>query len=343
MVMTIAFLAMAGEGALAPIREVPAVLAAGQLVLVSPQEVIPEISLAPEPSSKSPIPKKIHYCWFGGPMPAYATEVIESWKKHMPDFEIVRWDETNCDVESNAWTKDAYKQGQYAFVSDYCRLKALYEQGGLYLDTDHLLKKPVHALLTADLVLAFQTRQEVSASFVAARPRHPMILEIMRWYEAQPYWDHIPSPNVFSEKIQAVYPDFSNHLFLYRKGSEIVIWPTHFVMLDFGGEENFAVHQYANSSYGSDYFGYWMGPFREEFLNNRALRLAQKNRVTRLLPTLETGIFRVCPTGEKMRLEMKNNRLFTFSGNEVSSWRPEESEGKLLWRWEKTVQAPEKK
>ena len=72
------------------------------------------------------IPKVIHYCWFGGkPLPKDALEYIESWKKYLPDYEIKRWDESNFDVNSIPYTKEAYQAGKYAFVSDYASLSVL--------------------------------------------------------------------------------------------------------------------------------------------------------------------------------------------------------------------------
>lgn len=83
------------------------------------------------------IPKTIHYCWFGGnPLPKAARKYIKSWKKFFPDYEIKRWDETNFDVNSIPYTREAYKAGKFAFVSDYARFWILYNYGGLYFDTD---------------------------------------------------------------------------------------------------------------------------------------------------------------------------------------------------------------
>lgn len=83
------------------------------------------------------IPKIIHYCWFGGnPLPKDAEKYIRSWSKFLPEYEIKRWDETNFDVNSISYTREAYKAGKYAFVSDYARFWILYNYGGLYFDTD---------------------------------------------------------------------------------------------------------------------------------------------------------------------------------------------------------------
>ena len=81
--------------------------------------------------------KVIHYCWFGGkPLPRSAEKCIASWKKFLPEFEIVRWDESNFDVNAIPYTREAYSAGKYAFVSDYARFWILYHNGGLYFDTD---------------------------------------------------------------------------------------------------------------------------------------------------------------------------------------------------------------
>lgn len=88
------------------------------------------------------IPKIIHYCWFGGnPLPMDVKQCIESWKKMCPDYEIKRWDESNFDVNAHPFTKAAYEAKAWAFVSDYARLKVVYDNGGIYLDTDVELLK----------------------------------------------------------------------------------------------------------------------------------------------------------------------------------------------------------
>lgn len=83
------------------------------------------------------IPKIIHFVWFGGkPYPKKIQYCIDSWKRILPDYQFIRWDESNFDVNYVPFTKQAYEHGMWAFVSDYVRIKALYEQGGWYLDTD---------------------------------------------------------------------------------------------------------------------------------------------------------------------------------------------------------------
>ncbi len=90
------------------------------------------------------IPKVIHYCWFGGnPLPEEYVKYIESWKKYLPDYEIKRWDESNFDFSTCDYAREAYEAKKWAFVSDYVRLKVVYDNGGLYFDTDVEVIKPI--------------------------------------------------------------------------------------------------------------------------------------------------------------------------------------------------------
>ena len=84
-----------------------------------------------------PIPKTIHYCWFGGNEKSELINTcIDSWKRFLPDYEIKEWNESNFDVESCDYVKEAYGYHKWAFVSDYCRVWVLYKYGGVYFDTD---------------------------------------------------------------------------------------------------------------------------------------------------------------------------------------------------------------
>lgn len=94
------------------------------------------------------IPKIIHYCWFGGkPLPKSAEKCIASWKMYLPEYEIVRWDERNFDVNIIPYTKEAYAAGKYAFVSDYARFWILSHYGGVYFDTDVEVIRPMDYIL----------------------------------------------------------------------------------------------------------------------------------------------------------------------------------------------------
>lgn len=69
------------------------------------------------------IPKKIHYFWFGPNQKSnQILEYIESWKKYLPDYEIIEWSEKNFDINCCQYVREAYEAKKYAFVSDYARL-----------------------------------------------------------------------------------------------------------------------------------------------------------------------------------------------------------------------------
>ncbi len=94
------------------------------------------------------IPKTIHYCWFGrGEMPQLAKDCIASWHKYMPDWKYKLWNEDTFDVNSLPYTAEAYAAKRYAFVTDYVRLYALQTEGGVYMDTDVEILKPLDDLL----------------------------------------------------------------------------------------------------------------------------------------------------------------------------------------------------
>lgn len=104
------------------------------------------------------IPKKIHYCWFGKTeKPKLAKKCIASWKKYCPDYEIIEWNEDNFDVNLNSYTKWCYENKKYAFLSDYVRLLVVYENGGLYFDTDVELIKNPDFLLKNPAFFGFET------------------------------------------------------------------------------------------------------------------------------------------------------------------------------------------
>lgn len=94
------------------------------------------------------IPKTIHYCWFGGnPVPKDVEKCISSWKRKCPNYNIVCWNESNFDVKSHTYIKEAYEAKRWAFVSDLARLLIVYNNGGIYLDTDVELLKSLDGII----------------------------------------------------------------------------------------------------------------------------------------------------------------------------------------------------
>ena len=111
------------------------------------------------------IPKIIHYCWFGGKkLPKDVKKCIKSWKKMCPDYEIIQWNESNFDVNCCKFVEQAYKATAWAFVSDYARLKIIYDNGGIYLDTDVEVLKRLDFLLENDFFIGTQQLESVYAT-----------------------------------------------------------------------------------------------------------------------------------------------------------------------------------
>jgi hypothetical protein len=89
-------------------------------------------------------------------MPELAKNCIASWHKFMPDWEYKLWNEDNFDVNSTPYTREAYEARKFAFVSDYVRLWALYNEGGVYMDVDFEVYKPYDGLLCWDAFAGFE-------------------------------------------------------------------------------------------------------------------------------------------------------------------------------------------
>lgn len=132
------------------------------------------------------IPKIIHYCWFGkGEMPEMAKNCIASWHKYMPDWEYKLWNEDNFDVNCTPYTKEAYEAKKFAFVSDYVRLWALYNEGGLYFDTDVEVFKPFDNLLNNKAFAGFEgsKRLPVGTCVMASEAGGEWIKEQLDYYQ----------------------------------------------------------------------------------------------------------------------------------------------------------------
>lgn len=136
------------------------------------------------------IPLIIHYCWFGrGEMPILVKDCIASWHEHMPDYEYKLWNEDNFDVNSVPYVKEAYEAKIYAFVSDYVRLWALCNEGGLYLDTDVKVFKPFDELLQYKAFAGFEgsKRIPVGTCVMASEAHGEWITEMLEAYRGRHY------------------------------------------------------------------------------------------------------------------------------------------------------------
>lgn len=129
------------------------------------------------------IPKIIHYCWFGGnPLPEDAKKYIESWKKYCPDYEIIEWNEENFDVNCNDYVKEAYNAKKWAFVSDYARLYALVNYGGIYMDTDVEVIKSLDSFLKHDAFSGFETDTSIPTGIMGCKKNFELFKEFLDYY-----------------------------------------------------------------------------------------------------------------------------------------------------------------
>ena len=132
------------------------------------------------------IPKIIHYCWFGKKdLPPEAKRCIASWKKMCPDYDIIRWDENNFDVNQNPFIKAAYEAKKWAFVSDYARLKVVYDNGGIYLDTDVELRKNLDSLREHGCYIGIQQNEFLCTTGLGfgATKSNPVVLKMLESYD----------------------------------------------------------------------------------------------------------------------------------------------------------------
>jgi len=153
------------------------------------------------------IPKVIHYCWFGGKKKSRLIEdCIKSWRVHLSDYNIIEWNEQNSDL-TNAFVQEAYKLKKWAFVSDYIRLKILYENGGIYLDTDMMVVKSFDSLLFSQCFFGAEDSEFISCGIIGTLSKNSFIKQCLLKYESINFqheidWKNISIPKIITEKFR---------------------------------------------------------------------------------------------------------------------------------------------
>ena len=180
------------------------------------------------------IPKKIHYCWFGGnPLPEKDKKCIESWKKFCPDYEIICHDESNYDISKNKFMKEAYDAKKWGFVPDFARLDIIYNEGGIYLDTDVEIIKNMDDLLDNAAFMGFEDGKHVSPGLgFAAEKKHPGIKKLLSIYDNVSFikedgsYNLTPSPILNTNKLIEFGLKQNDKI---QKVLDITIYPTEYL------------------------------------------------------------------------------------------------------------------
>lgn len=186
------------------------------------------------------IPKIIHYCWFGKKdKPDIVNNCIDSWKRILTDYKIIEWNEENFDVESNLYVKQAYESGKFAFVSDYVRLKALYDYGGIYLDTDVEVFKSFDDLLDNESIWGFEEANYIATSTIGAKKGNEIIGEFLNLYNNKSFisnsgdFEFTTNVTMVTDLLEKRNVDMDNS---YQKLNYATIYPREF----------FSPYDYAN-------------------------------------------------------------------------------------------------
>ena len=157
------------------------------------------------------IPKIIHYCWFGGnPLPEDAKNYIEGWRRLCPDYEIREWNEQSFDVNSVPYVREAYESRKWAFVTDYVRLYALYHQGGIYMDTDVEVIKPLDRFLSEEAFSGFERENAVPTGIMASVSGQRAVKDMMDAYDGRHFVDENGAMDM-STNVEAITEYFVAH------------------------------------------------------------------------------------------------------------------------------------
>lgn len=153
---------------------------------------------------------RLIYCWFGkNPLPEAVKNCMNSWRKIMPDIEILEINENNFDINYNEFVKGAYEAKKWAFVSDVARLWALYEYGGIYLDTDVMVYHDLRELFTdCDGFTGFEQPEYPVCAVMGANKHNEVIREMLDYYNDKAFvlkknwWEYTTNTVIMSDILE---------------------------------------------------------------------------------------------------------------------------------------------
>ncbi len=200
--------------------------------------------------SDQDIPKVVHYCWLSDdPYPTKIRKCIDTWRNMLPEYEIKLWNTHNFDIESVPYVFEAYKARKWAFAADYIRMYALYNEGGIYLDSDvkvlssfdeflhhsffscveyhptQFERTGSHELIDASghrIGEGYVSGLQIQAAVMGAKPHSKFVKDVLDWYEENHFdFDHecpgstLLSPQIYAriaEKYGFIYKDIDQKL-----------------------------------------------------------------------------------------------------------------------------------
>lgn len=205
------------------------------------------------------IPKIIHYVWVGdNPKPESVLKCIDSWKRFLPDYQIIEWGNDKHESLKNSYSQQAYELKKWAFVSDYLRIYALYHHGGIYLDTDIEITHSLNNFLHHDFFSGHEIFNgkclPVLTALMGCKPGHPFMRDILAQYNSEEFVtrDGINTePNTyrftqyFEHKFDVAEPYSGDKILTLEK--EAIIYPTHYFCTPQNDLPNFAIHHFDGS------------------------------------------------------------------------------------------------
>ncbi|MEG1506298.1 MAG: glycosyltransferase [Bacilli bacterium] len=237
---------------------------------------------------KQRIPKIIHYIWFGQTkLPRLTQKCLESWEKYLPDYKIMRWDESNFDLNTNNFVREAYDNKKWAFVSDYVRLHALKEYGGIYMDTDVEVVKNLDEFLHLHAFSGFENNKDVTTAVIGSEKNGKWINEIIKYYERRHFVKKDNSLDCTANPI--IITNITNKMFnldcknSYQDLGEITFFPKdYFCPLSIEGLK----HTFTKNTHTIHHFsGSWLSKFDRREINIKKKNLTKYREII-IIPSI---------------------------------------------------------
>jgi hypothetical protein len=224
------------------------------------------------------IPKTIHYCWLSeDSYPELVLRCQKSWQRHLPHYHLQLWNTKTFDIHAHPWVSEAVQQKKWAFAADYIRLYALYHQGGIYLDCDVEILKPLNPLLPLPFFFGFENgSHRIEAAVMGAEAGNPLIGQCLEFYKDHHFIyqensvDSIVLPKLMQSALKrkgiVLQEIHSINNFKYDEGIIPVFSQRFFSPKNYlngqieHSQDSFCIHHFESS---------WRAPYVQEMINKR--------------------------------------------------------------------------